>query len=113
MSVISFVVLLAFYVVILLHLRTRSSDGWRKAHSSHGSHVAVVTLFFGPCTFICLRPSTTVSVDKTVAMFYAAITPLLNPTICYLRNAKVKKAMKRLWVRTMKLDEKWRLGSWY
>ncbi|XP_058383576.1 olfactory receptor 4B1-like [Diceros bicornis minor] len=105
-SIFSFLLLVSSYIIILINLRNHSAEGRRKALSSCASHITVVVLFFGPCTFIYLRPSTTLSVDKMVAVFYTVITPLLNPVIYSLRNAEMKRAMKRLWIRTMKLDEK-------
>ncbi|ELV12002.1 Olfactory receptor 4L1 [Tupaia chinensis] len=96
LSFICFILLLVSYTVILVTVQQRSSGGLTKALSTLSAHIIVVTLFFGPCIFIYAWPFSNLASNKTLAVFYTVITPLLNPIIYTLRNQKMQGAMRKL-----------------
>ncbi|XP_069889054.1 olfactory receptor 4P4-like [Dipodomys merriami] len=97
LSILTFVALVVSYIIILSTLRTRSSEGHRKALSTCGSHLTVVLLFFLPLIFTYVPMADSVSEDKVFALFYTMIAPLFNPLIYTLRNADMKNAMRKVW----------------
>ncbi|XP_074129143.1 olfactory receptor 4P4-like [Sminthopsis crassicaudata] len=95
---VTFLVLVASYIVILYNLRNHTSDARRKALSTCASHVMVVVLFFVPCIATYVPPSNANQNDKEFSMFYTVIAPMMNPLIYTLRNTEMKNAMQKVWL---------------
>ncbi|XP_070282605.1 olfactory receptor 4P4-like [Myotis yumanensis] len=106
LSILTFVALVISYIIILSTLRTRSSEGCRKALSTCGSHITVVFMFFLPLIFTYVPTANSVNNDKVFALFYTIIAPMFNPLIYTLRNTDMKNAMRKVWCRDKLLESK-------
>ncbi|XP_057618134.1 olfactory receptor 8K3-like [Chionomys nivalis] len=94
----SLLVVLVSYLLILIDiLRMNSAEGRRKAFSTCGSHLTVVTVFYGTLIFMYVQPQSSHSfdTDKVASIFYTLIIPMLNPLIYSMRNKDVKYALQR------------------
>ncbi|XP_017651536.1 olfactory receptor 1J4-like isoform X2 [Nannospalax galili] len=82
-------------------LKVPSTKGICKALSTCGSHLSVVSLYYGAIIGLYLLPSSSTSSDKDIiaSVMYTVVTPLLNPFIYSLRNRDMKEALKKLFNR--------------
>ncbi|XP_014433568.2 putative olfactory receptor 10D4 [Pelodiscus sinensis] len=93
-----FLLILASYVHIFYSVvKMNSAEGRQKVASTCSSHLAVVTLFFGPCALIYTQPQQNMVMVTAVHIFGSMVTPMLNPAIYTLRNKEVKAALRKLW----------------
>ncbi|NXC43614.1 O1019 protein, partial [Penelope pileata] len=90
-------ILISYTSILLTICRMRSAEGRHKAFITCTSHLAAVTLFCGSASFLYLHPLSSHAVDKrkTASVFYAVVTPMLNPFIYSLRNTEVRAALSR------------------
>ncbi|XP_021067597.1 olfactory receptor 1468-like [Mus pahari] len=79
-------------------LKVPSTQGIHKVFSTCGSHLSVVSLFYGTIIGLYLCPSANNSTLKetVMSMMYTVVTPMLNPFIYSLRNRDMKGALKRV-----------------
>ncbi|XP_013203780.1 olfactory receptor 2D3-like [Microtus ochrogaster] len=91
--------IVASYVHIAMAiLKIKSTQARFKAFSTCASHLTVVTLFYGPASYIYMRPNSSYSPerDKQISLFYNAFTALLNPVVYSLRNKDIKRAFLKV-----------------
>ncbi|XP_006101366.1 olfactory receptor 6C2-like [Myotis lucifugus] len=87
-------VILSYIYIIKTILRFPSVQQRKKAFSTCSSHMIVVSISYGSCIFIYIKPSAkeSVAINKGVTVLTTSIAPLLNPFIYTLRNKQVKQA---------------------
>ncbi|KAJ1061769.1 hypothetical protein K5549_002804 [Capra hircus] len=66
----------------------------KKAFSTCSSHMIILSISYGSCIFIYIKPSAKeeVNINKGVSLLISSISPMLNPFIYTLRNKQVKQA---------------------
>lgn len=91
-------IMVSYALVLRAVLRVPSAAGRKKAFSTCGSHLAVVSLFYGSVMVMYVSPTSEhkAGMQKIMTLFYSVITPLINPIIYSLRNKDMKHAIKKL-----------------
>ncbi|XP_036592107.1 olfactory receptor 11H6-like [Trichosurus vulpecula] len=97
---------ISYTLVLKTVLKVPSAEGRHKAFSTCGSHLAVVSLFYGSIMVMYVSPTSgnPAGIQKIVTLFYSVLTPLFNPLIYSLRNKEIKKALKKI-LRSMKFGQ--------
>ncbi|XP_036049094.1 olfactory receptor 8B3-like [Onychomys torridus] len=93
----SIVIFISYGFILSSILQIRSTAGRSKAFSTCSSHIIAVSLFFGSCAFMYLKPSSIGSLNegKVSSVFYNIVVPMMNPLIYSLRNKDVKVALRK------------------
>uniref|UniRef100_A0A2K6S6C5 G-protein coupled receptors family 1 profile domain-containing protein n=1 Tax=Saimiri boliviensis boliviensis TaxID=39432 RepID=A0A2K6S6C5_SAIBB len=86
LSVIIFPFALIFFSYACI-IRKSSAQGKWRAFSTCGSHLTVVLLFYGTIVG---------DTDKTGAVLFTVVTPMMNPFTYSLRNKDMKGALRKL-----------------
>ncbi|XP_046922206.1 olfactory receptor 6C3-like [Lynx rufus] len=91
-------VILSYMCILSTILRIPSATQRKKAFSTCSSHLIVISISYGSCIFMYVKPSAKerASLTKGVAILNTSIAPMLNPFIYTLRNQQVKQAFQNL-----------------
>ncbi|XP_048206059.1 olfactory receptor 6C2-like [Perognathus longimembris pacificus] len=89
-----FCVVLSYIYIIKTILQFPSVKQKKKAFSTCSSHMIVISISYGSCIFIYVKPSAkdSMAINKGVIVLNSSIAPVLNPFIYTLRNKQVKQA---------------------
>ncbi|XP_012609997.1 olfactory receptor 6C2-like [Microcebus murinus] len=89
-------VILSYTYIIRTILRFPSAQQRKKAFSTCSSHIIVVSITYGSCIFIYIKPSAKegVAMNKMVSLLTTSVAPVMNPFIYTLRNKQVIQAFK-------------------
>ncbi|XP_030741352.1 olfactory receptor 7A10-like [Echinops telfairi] len=91
-------ILFSYMKIVSSILKISSAGGKYKAFSTCGSHLSVVSLFYGTGLGVYLSSAAIESsrASAIASVMYTVATPMLNPFIYSLRNKDIKRALRKL-----------------
>ncbi|XP_075407065.1 olfactory receptor 7A10-like [Tenrec ecaudatus] len=91
-------ILVSYMKIVSSILKISSAGGKYKAFSTCGSHLSVVSLFYGTALGVYLSSAAIENSRATAiaSVMYTVATPMLNPFIYSLRNKDIKQALRKL-----------------
>ncbi|KAM4830421.1 olfactory receptor 11H4 isoform X1 [Urocitellus parryii] len=91
-------IFLSYTLLLRAVFQVPSAAGRRKAFSTCGSHLVVVSLFYGTVMVMYVSPTYGIPtlMQKIVTLVYSVMTPLFNPLIYSLRNKDMKLALRNV-----------------
>ncbi|KAM6218898.1 olfactory receptor 7A17-like [Rhynchocyon petersi] len=91
-------ILFSYTKIVSSILRISSAGGKYKAFSTCGSHLSVVSLFYGTGFGVYLSSAVSQNsrASAIASVMYTVVTPMLNPFIYSLRNKDIKQALRKI-----------------
>ncbi|XP_041512751.1 olfactory receptor 7G2-like, partial [Microtus oregoni] len=91
-------IILSYVRIVSSILRKPSRRGSYKVFSTCGSHLSVVSLFYGTLFGVYISSAMTDSPRKTAvaSLLYTVVPQMLNPFIYSLRNKDMKEALRKI-----------------
>ncbi|XP_076775315.1 olfactory receptor 6C1-like [Arvicanthis niloticus] len=91
-------IFLSYAYIIRTILKIPSASQRSKAFSTCSSHMIVISISYGSCIFMYIKPSAAdrASLTKGVAILNTSVAPMLNPFIYSLRNQQVREAFMNM-----------------
>ncbi|XP_013216895.2 olfactory receptor 7G2 [Ictidomys tridecemlineatus] len=90
-------IIFSYVHIVSSVLRMPSAEGKHKAFSTCGSHLSVVSLFYGSGLGVYISSAVTDSPRKTAvaSVMYTLVPQMLNPFIYSLRNRDMEEALRK------------------
>ncbi|XP_032766014.1 olfactory receptor 7G2-like [Rattus rattus] len=99
-------IIYSYYHIVSAVLKIASLEGKYKAFSTCGTHLSVVSLFYGAGSMVYISSAISASPGKSAvaSVMYSVVPQMMNPFIYSLRNKDMKVAIRNILSKTISLE---------